>query len=182
MRVAIVCASRYGATAGIADRIADSLSLAGHLVRVYDAHEPPHAEAVAGFDAFVVGSAVYLGRWLKDAQAFVRRYQPTLLEHPVWLFSSGPLGSAATPADATRILSSAVPAQIAEFSPGVRQVGHRVFFGAIDPESLSVPHRLIRGLPGGSERLPAGDFRDWPEIDAWADDIVRHLATAPRGR
>ena len=175
MRVAVVCASQYGATRGIAERIAAELRVAGLDVRVYDAHEPPHAEDVAGFDAFVVGSAVYMGHWLKESTTFIRRYQPTLLEHPVWLFSSGPLGTETTTASGADVLEDTVPAEIADFATTVRPVGHRVFFGAIDPEALSLPHRVIRKFPGAAEKIPAGDFRDWPQIEAWAREIARSL-------
>ncbi|TFB96256.1 flavodoxin [Cryobacterium adonitolivorans] len=175
MRVAVVCASQYGATMGIAERISAELGLAGLDVRVYDAARPPHAEDVAGYDAFVVGSAVYMGHWLKDATTFVRRSQPTLLEHRVWLFSSGPLGPETTDADGADVRESTVPAEIADFTNTLRPVGHRVFFGAIDPEALSLGHRVIRKFPGAAGKIPAGDFRDWPEIEAWAREIARAL-------
>jgi menaquinone-dependent protoporphyrinogen oxidase len=171
VRVAVVCASHYGATRGIAERIGAELSVAGFDAQVYDAADPPHAEAMADFDAFVVGSAVYMGHWVKDATAFVRRYQPTLLEHPVWLFSSGPLG-----ADGDADAENLVPAEIADFTKTVRPIEHRVFSGAIDPEALSLPHRMIRKFPGAAEKIPAGDFRNWPEIEAWSRDIARRLA------
>jgi len=31
-------------------------------------------------------------------------------------------------------------------------------------------------MPGGKDALPKGDFRDWPAIDAWADEIAHALA------
>ena len=178
MRVAVVCASHYGATRGIAERIGAELGVAGFDAAVFDAAEPPHAEAMADFDAFVVGSAVYMGHWLKDATAFVRRYQPTLLEHQVWLFSSGPLGTDGAEDAEAAGAESLVPAEIADFTKTVRPVEHRVFSGAIDPEALSLPHRMIRKFPGAAEKIPAGDFRDWPEIESWARDIARRLATS----
>lgn len=185
MRVAVVCASQYGATMGIAERIGAELAVAGFEVRVFDAARPPHAEATADFDAFVVGSAVYMGHWLREATMFVRRYQPTLLEHPVWLFSSGPLvpsGAGQGPGELREDPASLVPAEIADFTRTVRPIEHRVFAGAIDPEALSLPHRMIRRFPGGTEKIPAGDYRDWPEIEAWARDIARRLLTTRRTR
>lgn len=180
MRVAVVCASHYGATRGIADRIGAELAVAGLDAHVYDAAAPPHAEEVAGCDAFVIGSAVYMGHWIKAASTFVRRNQPTLLEHPVWLFSSGPLGTAEVDAAGNDVRESSVPTDIAEISTSVRPVDHRVFFGAIDPAALSLPHRTIRKFPGAAEKIPAGDFRNWPEIEAWAREIARTLTTSPR--
>ncbi|PXA67924.1 flavodoxin domain-containing protein [Cryobacterium arcticum] len=184
MRVAVVCASHYGATRGIAEHLAGALVRSGADVAGFDAAEPPHAEAVAGFDAFVVGSAVYMGHWLRDAASFVRRYQPTLLEHPIWLFSSGPLGtpaadeSGAPPAELNP--ADLVPAEIGEFTTSVRPVGHRVFSGAIDTDKLSLPHRMIRKFPGAAEKIPAGDFRDWAAIDAWGLEIAGSLGICGR--
>jgi menaquinone-dependent protoporphyrinogen oxidase len=36
-------------------------------------------------------------------------------------------------------------------------------------------------MPAARNALPRGDFRDWPEIDAWADEIAAALATVPSG-
>ena len=35
--------------------------------------------------------------------------------------------------------------------------------------------RFMRLAPVVREALPAGDFRDWPAIDAWAETIAREL-------
>jgi menaquinone-dependent protoporphyrinogen oxidase len=33
-------------------------------------------------------------------------------------------------------------------------------------------------MPAVREALPAGDFRDWPAIEAWAEEIARELRPA----
>ena len=66
-RVLIVHASRHGGTAGIADRIGDVLRSEGNEVVVADAARRPDP---AGFDAYVVGSGVYMGSWLKEGTEF----------------------------------------------------------------------------------------------------------------
>ena len=38
--------------------------------------------------------------------------------------------------------------------------------------------RFMRVMPEVRKALPAGDFRDWPEIEAWADGIARELQQA----
>ena len=90
MRVLIAYASRHGATQGIAERIAGTLTAAGldaEIRPLKDVGDP------AGYDAFVIGSAVYMFHWLKEMPRFLRRNQKLLSEQPVWLFSSGPLGT-----------------------------------------------------------------------------------------
>ena len=49
------------------------------------------------YDAVLVGSAIYLGRWLKSARHFVAAHAGTLRRRPVWLFASGPVGEPLAP-------------------------------------------------------------------------------------
>jgi len=124
----------------------------------------------------VVGSAVYAAHWQKEALAFVRQNRAVLASRPVWLFSSGPLGTEATDAQGRDLTVAAEPKEIAEFEGAIGPKGHRVFFGALDPGKLGFSERAIRKLPAARTMLPEGDFRDWSEIDAWASDIAHDLA------
>jgi menaquinone-dependent protoporphyrinogen oxidase len=45
-----------------------------------------------GYDAVILGSAVYVGHWLEAAQRFVEKHRADLVARPVWLFASGPVG------------------------------------------------------------------------------------------
>ena len=65
---------------------------------------------------------------------------------------------------------------MAEFEGAIEPKGHRVFFGALDPDKLGFSERAIRKLPAARTMLPEGDFRDWTEIDAWASGIAHDLA------
>jgi menaquinone-dependent protoporphyrinogen oxidase len=48
--------------------------------------------SVGGYDAVIVGGALYHGRWHRAARRFVRRHRTALRSMPVWFFSSRPLG------------------------------------------------------------------------------------------
>ena len=75
MRILVTVASRHGATAEIGEKIGSILRDAGHDVVV----EPPQAvAALDGFDAVVLGSAVYAGRWIDDARRFAERHHARL--------------------------------------------------------------------------------------------------------
>ncbi|MFI5262689.1 MAG: flavodoxin domain-containing protein [Candidatus Limnocylindrales bacterium] len=178
MKVLVAYASKHGATAGIAERIAQRLRDAGLTAEVRPtivAGDP------SGFEACVIGSAAYIGHWQKDAAEYVRSNAAALAGRPVWLFSSGPLGTEATDAHGRDQRVAAEPKEIAELREAVRSRGERVFFGALDPAALGVRDRAIRTLPAGRALLPEGDFRDWAEIDAWADEIACQLAPTPVG-
>ncbi len=90
MPVLVAYASKHGATAGIAERIAERLRAAGLEA---EARPVKAVRDVAAYDAFVIGAAAYMFHWMKEATAFVRRHRTLLATRPVWLFSSGPLGS-----------------------------------------------------------------------------------------
>ena len=96
MKVLVCAVSKYVATNEIAQTVADVLSQRGCEVTVLP---PEKAGAVEEFDAVVLGSAVYLGQWMKPARELAERSAGAIASRPVWLFSSGPIGEPAKPAD-----------------------------------------------------------------------------------
>jgi hypothetical protein len=94
MRVLVTAATKYGATAEIAAAIAEVLDEHGLEATMLP---PDQVEEVDGYDAVVLGSAVYAGHWLKPARELVERHAGALASRPVWLFSSGPVGDPPKP-------------------------------------------------------------------------------------
>lgn len=159
MRVLVVAASRHGSTAEIADAIAEQLRARGHEV---DGVEPDRASP-DGYAAVVVGSAVYAGSWMKPARQFIDDNAAALAGLPVWLFSSGPLDQPDM---------EALPEQkIADLSAKTEALGHHVFAGKLDRSELSMAERLVVK----AVHAPDGDFREWDDIRAWADQIADAL-------
>lgn len=173
MTVLVAYASKHGATQQIAERIAEKLRERGHEADV----RPVKASGdLTGYDAFVIGSAVYFGSWLKEATQFVRRNQAILVSRPVWLFSSGPIGPCSTDDQGRDLAEEATPKEIAEFAESLKPREHRVFFGKLDRDSLGFVGRLVASMPAfpGVE----GDFRDWATIESWAGHIAQELMPA----
>jgi len=156
--ILVAYASKHGSTAGIARRIAERLSERGHDV---DARSVDEVERLDRPEAVVLGSAVYAGSWRKEAVAFVERHERELRRLPVWLFSSGPLGDHVDDPEEQ-------PRQLEDIRRSIGPCDHRVFFGALDMSALSFGERMIVK----AVKAPEGDFRDWDEIDAWADEIA----------
>jgi len=176
MRILIAVASRHGSTLEMAEAIGTRLRDVGHdavATSVTEVHD------LSGYDAFVVGSATYRGRWLPDATTFVRRNAAVLASQPTWLFSSGPLSDEPIDEQRDEQLIAAEPREIAELAELVGARGHRVFFGALDPNALGVRDRAFRAIPFVSAGLRAGDFRDLNDLEAWADRIDRELGWDP---
>jgi menaquinone-dependent protoporphyrinogen oxidase len=170
MNVLVAYATRLGSTKAIAERIAGRLEThrLAVVVRAVDA-----VESLTPYDAVVIGSAVYAGRWLTEATEFVRDLEAALSARPTWLFSSGPVGRMAANVDPVRA------DEILEITAAIGAKGHRIFAGALD-------RRTVDGSTlGFADRFLAkhfvaeGDYRDWDEIEAWADEIASDLTAAP---
>jgi menaquinone-dependent protoporphyrinogen oxidase len=172
MNVLVAYESLHGATRGIAERIADRLRAGGHRTELAPVASAPD---VTGHEAFVIGSAVYIGHWQKEALELVRAHAALLAARPTWLFSCGPLGSEPLDDQGRDKRRAAAPEEAGELTDLVHPRDHHVFFGALNPDDLPVIPRLMRILPAGRRLLEEGDFRDWAEIDAWADGIAGEL-------
>jgi menaquinone-dependent protoporphyrinogen oxidase len=161
MRVLVAAASRYGGTAGIAEAIARRLEdehLDVDVVPVED------VEDVAGYDAVVLGSAVYAGRWMKSARHFVDENAAGIVSKQTWLFSSGPVGNPPKPDDEGAV-------KLGDLLTKTGAHEHRVFAGKLDKSRMTFGDRAVVT----AFRSPEGDFRDWEEIAEWAEDIAEAL-------
>ena len=173
MKVLVAYASRAGSTGGIAERIGETLRKSGLSVEVTQVGA---VGDLASYDAFVVGSAVYMFHWLKEAQQFVKENRAVLAARPVWIFSSGPTGLKQTDAKGRNLRETSGPQEIDDLRKWANPRDHRVFFGALFPERLKgATGFFARHTPKEDQ----GDFRDWAEIDAWAGGIARSLQAAP---
>jgi menaquinone-dependent protoporphyrinogen oxidase len=140
--------------------IADVLAESGCEVTLLS---PEKVGAVEEFDAVVLGSAVYLGRLMKPARDVVERCTAALAIRPVWLFSSGPIGDPAKPADE--------PVDVTKILQATKARDHQVFTGKLVKKRLSFPDRAV------ASAIPAedGDFRDWAQIKDWAAGVAAAL-------
>ena len=156
--VLVAFASRHGATDELAHAIGRDLSRAGLTVDVRPMDE---VEAVDGYSALVLGSAVYLGAWMPAARAFLERNRELIATRPTWLFSSGPVaGVPAKPFDASELMTA------------THARDHHLFGGRLERRSLTLIERLVARVGRPQE----GDYREWPIATAWATAISRSLA------
>lgn len=154
-RVIVAYASRMGSTREIAEVVADELRQTDHTVTIAPCSVAPDT---AGFDAAIIGSALYGRRWLPDAEHYVRRQARDLMNRPTYLFQSG----------ACRV---AAPGVTPMASPrAVRRIIHRAgladpvtFSGRIDPTQP----RPLRLTPWKTTSVVSGDVREWNVIRAW---------------
>ena len=108
---------------------------------------------------------------------FVKRHRVVLAKRPVWLYSSGPLGTDMVDEEGRDIFEASRPKEFEELETLLHPRGVRVFFGAWDPDAPAIGfgERFLRLMPKSREAIPVGDFRDWPAIDGWAAEIASEL-------
>src|ERR1044072_4040654 len=87
--VLVAYASKRGATAEIATAVAQALNASGVSAACIEAED---VGTLAGYDAVVLGSAVYMKLCGPQARRFLRRHADALGARPFWVFSSGPVG------------------------------------------------------------------------------------------
>jgi menaquinone-dependent protoporphyrinogen oxidase len=166
LAVLVAAASRHGATAELATAVADGVRSALPETAEVVVHRPRDVDDVSGYDAVVLGSAVYFGHWLEEAHDLLLRCAVALWDRPVWLFSSGPLGVPERPPEA--LLDVEEELRLA------RARDHRLFPGRLERARLDPAERLmVTAL-----RAPEGDFRPWADVAEWGASIGRALAPA----
>jgi menaquinone-dependent protoporphyrinogen oxidase len=181
MKVLVAYASKAGSTKGIAEFIGERLRERGVPAEVLDAGAVRKPE---DYDAFVVGSAVYIFHWMKEAKQFVLKNRAALLGRPVWLFSSGPVGLQKTNSKGrdVRDVSVSGPKEIDELIDAANPRDHRVFFGALYADrvggAMGLTYRFMRRSKAVRESMPNGDYRDWKDIETWANGIADALLTS----
>ena len=163
--------SKHGSTAEIAEAIGERLRTRGHTVDVCPAGD---VRDLAGYDAIVVGSGVYMFHWQKDAMNLLKRHEAALRSRPTWLFSSGPTGGSPKADLALEEVRRSPtgfppPKEVTQRIERIGARGHATF-----------PGRLADDMTGFFERwIPRGDWRDFDAVRAWADTIAAELSRAP---
>ena len=127
MKILLTSSSRHGSTDEVAAVIAERLQAAKIDV---DIKRPEDVDVVDGYDAFILGSAVYMTKWTPEAVDFTERFHEPLKARPVWAFSVGlsglPKGKVSDPMRIGPVLLAIDPED------------HVTFPGRFDPSKLSL--------------------------------------------
>jgi menaquinone-dependent protoporphyrinogen oxidase len=165
VKVLVAYGTKYGATAEIAERIGEVLRQEGLEADVVRADR---AGDLSNYQAVVLGSAVYIGRWRKEAARFLEDKEAALAEKPVWLFSSGPTDEG----DPVELMQGwRFPGKLQPIADRIGARDIAIFHGVADPDKMNFIERWMLKNVGAS----TGDFRDWEAITAWAKAIAEEL-------
>lgn len=167
-QILVAYATKYGATAEIAEKIGQVLRQAGLRT---DVLPTDRVGDLSTYKAVVLGSAVYIGQWRKEAVKFLKANETILAERPVWLFSSGPIGEG----DPVELAQGwQFPGKLQPIADRIRPRDIAVFHGNVNMKKLN----LIEKWMINNVKAPLGDFRDWEAITSWAMAIADVLKEA----
>jgi len=159
-KVLIAFATRYGSTKEVAKLIADKIKdreIEAEISNVID------ISSLKGYDVVIIGSPIYMGKWLKEGVDFVQQFSESLNQVPVALFTVG----------VTLKDKNEKNIRIAEKSfdvllPYTNPVMTGVFAGKIDKRNMNFIDKQILKLVKAEE----GDFRNPDEISVWTANLI----------
>jgi menaquinone-dependent protoporphyrinogen oxidase len=162
-RILVAYATRNGSTAEIARAVGRELAAAGAEVTV---EEIGTIRSLEGFGAVVIGGPLYMGSMDGAVRTFVRKNLGRLSGIPVAAFAVGIAPKDPKP-EAIGMAMDALKKAVGPLNP----VSPVLFAGKLDPQKLNFLMRKFLEMA----KIPAGDFRDWDAITAWARELPKRL-------
>jgi menaquinone-dependent protoporphyrinogen oxidase len=164
-KILLAYASIHGSTQEIAQQIAETMCKEGVVVDLQPARK---VNAVAGYQAVVLGAPIYMFHLHKDALNFISRHKVTLMNGlPIAIFAGGPIEAGK---DQWGEIHKQLDQDLAKY-PWLKPIAVEIVGGRFDPTNLRFPYNLIPAL----KQMPAADLRDWTTICSWACDLVNKL-------
>jgi menaquinone-dependent protoporphyrinogen oxidase len=174
MKALIVFGTRYGATAKTSEEIAQVLRKEGFTVKVVDAKEEK-VEDITEYELIIIASGIRMGRWTKEPERFLKKFQVELVRKKVALFVSSLAG--VFEADNPNAVEDAERKYLIEKAEkyGLHPIAMALFNGVFPYDHLN--WMLKRTLKGECEKFEAAgyekvdgtyDTRDLKAIRKWA--------------
>ena len=161
-KILVAYASKYGATAEIAEKIGEVLKQEGLQADVLPVKS---VKNLTDYKDVVIGSAMYLGMWRREGANFLKKNEKLLTERRVWIFSTGPSGKG----DPVELLKGVrVSFNVKSIIERIKPRDTAVFHGNIDEKKMNLWEKWMVKTAKGE----MGDFRDWDMITGWAKGVA----------
>jgi len=165
VKVLVTYGTKYGATAEIAEKIAEVIEKAGNTVDVMDVN---HVDGIGDYHTVILGSAVYMGQWRREMVKFIDRNATELAQKKVWVFASGTTNDEDPVKD---MGDRPFPPKLKPAFDTISPVEITAFHGSIDVSKLSGFEKwIIKKV-----NAPIGDHRDWEMIKDWGEKILNAI-------
>lgn len=192
-KILIVYAGKYGSTAEVAEAIGQELNQCGVVVDVRRAKD---VSEISSYHAVIVGSPIYMGKWLSEVMKFMKENEEALSRVPVIYFTvcleltrnfgeeyqgipiylDPELGHAPKVEGKLSFSEkghqlSGYLGQVLKKAPTVKPVNAALFGGRYYHKEAKFFDKLLMKLIKSRE----GDFRNWEAIRSWAASLYPML-------
>ncbi|KAK7186878.1 flavo protein [Paraphaeosphaeria sporulosa] len=166
MPILVLYCTGHGSTADVAKHIASHIAEQMPPAECHDMHSFD-VSTLNDYTAIVIGSAVHGAHWLPDATTFITANKAALTSKPLFAFSVGAPKALPKPISHRwqKWEDDHIYNNLQKLLDG-RVVMHVVLGGKLDKEDVHCCSRWTCGL------IKEGDYKDWEEIDKWADSVV----------
>jgi menaquinone-dependent protoporphyrinogen oxidase len=182
LKTLIVYATRYGATKGTAEEIAQTLREENFDVKIVNAKEEK-VKDISEYGLVLVGSGMALGNWVGEAEDFLKKFHRDLENKKIALFISSlkPVEEKeGKTAQVARTRKIGLEDKILKYNLKPITVGF--FGGVLDYNKMSYLTRKAMEVgyksqlqKNGFKEAESGvyDLRDWDEIRNWAKELAK---------
>jgi menaquinone-dependent protoporphyrinogen oxidase len=168
-KVLVAYATKCGSTAEIAEAVAEQLR---EMRAEADARPAKSVSDLDAYDAVALGSAIRMGRPLREARRFVRKHRRALAQRPVAYFSVSGTMKEDTPEN-----RETAEQHLAALVQSVDPVLVGYFGGCIEISKLEPVFRFMFSR-SEDEGMVEGDYRDWDALRAWVVELALALGVA----
>jgi len=184
MKALIAYGTRYGATAGTSEEIANVLRDESFNVRIVNLKEEK-VNDISEYELIVVGSGMRIDRWTKEPEKFLKKFQKELAKKKVAIFVSSGVQAIFKHEGNTEAMDRAwrkyLVEKAAEYSLDPVMLG--LFGGVWDYDKMGFLFR--RTMRPFKEKIEEAGFeeikpefydtRDWDAIRSWARELAQKV-------
>jgi menaquinone-dependent protoporphyrinogen IX oxidase len=184
MKALIVYGSRYGATKGTSEDISKALREENFEVKVVNAQEEK-VKDISEYGLVVVGSGIACGRWVNEAENFLKKFRKELENKKLALFVSSVEPIAAKEGNTEEVAKMhRIDLEDRVSKYGLKPVSMGFFGGIIDfnrmgfltRKGMEAAFKAPLQKHGFKETAPgAYDLRDWDEIRSWTKELAKKV-------
>ncbi|MDD1678603.1 MAG: flavodoxin domain-containing protein [Methanomicrobiales archaeon] len=183
-KVLIVYGTRFGATESTSAEIARILQAEGLEVRVVNAGKEKVTD-ISSYDLIIVSSGMQMGKWTKEPEQFLDRFQKELANKHVAIFVSSGVQALLEHEKKTEEIEANRKQYLEEKATRyhLQPVSLAIFGGVWDYNQMNFLARMALGSfkprieAAGFKEIKPGlyDTRDWEAIRHWAKELVAQI-------
>jgi menaquinone-dependent protoporphyrinogen oxidase len=180
VKTLIVFGTRYGATTGTSEEIAQVLRGKGLDVKVVNARKEKIRD-ISEYELIIVGSGMQMGKWTGEADDFLRSFHNELERKKLALFVSSMKTVSEREGKTADVAASrkvALDDKVAQYN--LHPIALGFFGGVLDFNKMNFLFRRTMGFlkpqleKDGFQEVQPGvyELRDWDEIRKWARELA----------